>query len=67
MAALSTRLNKPLTARLMPIPGLNAGDPVAFPEFAFFAPSRVMAPKGGRSGPLRLSGETLRLKALRGR
>lgn len=67
VAALSTRLNKPLTARLMPIPGLSAGDPVAFPHFAYFAPSRVMAPKGRRGVPLQLGGDTLRLRALRGR
>ncbi len=42
LAALAQRLNKPLTARLMPIPGKNAGDPTDF-DFAFFANSRVMA------------------------
>ena len=42
LGALSLRLNKPLTARLMPIPGKAAGDEVTF-EFAYFAPSRVMA------------------------
>jgi hypothetical protein len=36
------RLDKPLTARLMPIPGKQAGDPTGF-DFAFFADSRVMA------------------------
>lgn len=42
LAALSQRLDKPLTARLMPIPGKVAGDPTGF-DFAFFANSRVMA------------------------
>ncbi|RME88196.1 MAG: DUF711 family protein [Anaerolineae bacterium] len=42
LAALALRLNKPLTARLMPIPGKHAGDPTGF-DFAFFANSRVMA------------------------
>ncbi len=42
LGALSLRLNKPLTARLMPIPGKAAGDEVNF-DFAYFAPSRVMA------------------------
>ena len=42
LCALAMRLNKPLTARLMPIPGKNAGDETNF-DFAFFAPSRVMA------------------------
>jgi uncharacterized protein (UPF0210 family) len=42
LSALALRLDKPLTARLMPIPGKKAGDDTNF-DFAFFAPSRVMA------------------------
>ncbi len=42
LAALSLRLNKPLTARLMPIPGKKAGDSTSF-DFPFFANSKVMA------------------------
>ncbi len=42
ISALAMRLDKPLTARLMPIPGKRAGDPTEF-DFAFFANSRVMA------------------------
>jgi len=42
LASLSMRLAKPLTARLMPIPGKQAGDPTGF-DFAFFANSRVMS------------------------
>ncbi len=42
LAALSMRLDKPLTARLMPIPGKQAGDLTSF-DFPFFANSRVMA------------------------
>jgi len=41
VAALAMRLNKPLTARLMPIPGKQAGDLTAF-DFAYFANSRVL-------------------------
>ena len=41
IAAMSLRLAKPLTARLMPIPGKQAGDKTEF-DFAFFANSRVM-------------------------
>jgi uncharacterized protein (UPF0210 family) len=41
MAALAHRLGKPLTARLMPIPGKAAGDPTNF-DFAYFSNSRVM-------------------------
>jgi uncharacterized protein (UPF0210 family) len=42
LCALALRLDKPLTARLMPIPGKKTGDETNF-DFAFFAPSRVMA------------------------
>jgi hypothetical protein len=41
VAALSLRLDKPLTARLMPLPGKAAGDPTHF-DFGFFVDSRVM-------------------------
>ena len=41
LAALALRLNKPLTARLMPIPGKQAGDPTGF-EFEYFANSKVL-------------------------
>ena len=42
VAALSMRLNKPLTARLMPIPGKKAGDVIHF-DFDYFADGKVMA------------------------
>lgn len=42
LSALALRLDKPLTARLMPIPGKNSGDPTGF-DFAYFANSKVMA------------------------
>jgi uncharacterized protein (UPF0210 family) len=41
LSALALRLDKPLTARLMPVPGRKAGDETNF-SFAFFAPSRIM-------------------------
>jgi hypothetical protein len=41
LCALALRLDKPLTARLMPIPGKKAGDETNF-DFGFFANSRVM-------------------------
>ena len=47
VAALSVRLGKPLTARLMPIPGKKAGDRTNF-DFSFFAPSRVLPLAGGK-------------------
>ena len=49
LAALSQRLNKPLTARLMPIPGKKAGDPTGF-DFAYFANSRVLPLHAGTLG-----------------
>jgi hypothetical protein len=41
LAALAQRLDKPLTARLMPIPGKKAGDLTSF-DFPYFANSRVL-------------------------
>ena len=41
LAALSLRLTKPLTARLMPVPGLKAGDRTTY-DFAFFRNGHVM-------------------------
>lgn len=41
VSALALRLNKPLIARLMPIPGKQAGEPTSF-DFSFFAPGAVM-------------------------
>ena len=46
---LSTRLKKPLTARLMPIPGKMAGDPTEF-HFEYFANSRVMTAQASALG-----------------
>jgi hypothetical protein len=45
MAALAVKLDKPLTARLFPVPGKRAGDDVAW-DFAFFSPSRVLPVRG---------------------
>jgi uncharacterized protein (UPF0210 family) len=44
MATLAIVLNKPLTARLMPIPGLAVGQKVSF-DFEYFANSRVLPVK----------------------
>lgn len=41
VASLSLRLDKPLTARLMPFPGRTAGDSLQF-EFEYFADSAVL-------------------------
>jgi hypothetical protein len=44
LAALAVALDKPLTARLMPIPGRAVGQKVAF-DFEYFANSRVLPVK----------------------
>jgi hypothetical protein len=52
LCALALRLDKPLTARLMPVPAKRAGDPTAF-EFGFFGNSKVMALQSrGLAAPL---------------
>ncbi len=66
VAALALRLDKPLTARLMPLPGKQAGDEVRF-DFEYFAPSRVIAPKGGFSGGLLAGDEIIALQSIYGR
>lgn len=42
LAALAQRLDKPLTARLMPIPGEKAGEATNF-DFDYFANSRILS------------------------
>lgn len=41
LCIISIRLEKPLTARLMPIPGKKQGDPVDF-DFEYFSSSKIM-------------------------
>jgi uncharacterized protein (UPF0210 family) len=66
LGALALRTGKPLTARLMPLPGKRAGDPIEF-DFPYFAPSRVLALREGpRRGPL-AGEETIELMAFRRR
>jgi uncharacterized protein (UPF0210 family) len=57
VAALSLRLDKPLTARLMPVPGKAAGDPTHF-DFGFFADSGVMSLEAGLLSGLLAGDET---------
>jgi uncharacterized protein (UPF0210 family) len=45
VASLALRLDKPLTARPMPIPGARAGDPTEF-DFPYFANGHVLDIKG---------------------
>jgi hypothetical protein len=62
LSALALRLDKPLTARLMPIPGKKAGDPTNF-DFSYFTNSRVMALEAeGLHTPM-IGGEAFSLRA----
>ena len=61
VASLSSRLGKPLTARLMPIPRKFAGDPTHF-DFAYFANSRVMPMRVAPLGRFLAGGEQFSLK-----
>ena len=61
LCALALRLNKPLTARLMPIPGKKAGDATTF-DFSFFANGRVMALESQPLGLPFNSGESFTLQ-----
>ena len=45
LATLAVKLNKPLTARLIPIAGRKAGDKTAF-DFKFMTNARVLDPNG---------------------
>lgn len=42
ICTISVMLNKPLTCRLMPIPGKNSGDDVKF-DFEYFAPTKIIS------------------------
>ena len=61
LSALALRLDKPLTARLMPIPGKKAGDPAGF-DFAFFANSKVMALEAEKLGGVFSRNELFQLR-----
>jgi hypothetical protein len=62
LSALALRLDKPLTARLMPIPGKQAGDPTGF-DFAFFANSKVMELEAEKLGGVFSGSEIIQLHA----
>jgi uncharacterized protein (UPF0210 family) len=57
VGALALRLNKPLTARLLPIPGKQAGEEVSF-DVPNVAPTRVLAAGTGGWGGLFTNGES---------
>ncbi len=62
MASLAVRLDKPLTARLLPVPGKKAGEPAEWPDFSFFAKGKVMAvPPAGEQDDGLITGNSLDL------
>ncbi len=60
LGALALRLNKPLTARLMPVPGKKAGDVTEF-DFGYFANSRVMPLRSQKLSGLMTGSERIKL------
>jgi len=60
VATMALRLDKPLTARLMPVPGAQAGTITSF-DFPYFANGRVLDVKGLGSQGLFERGEWLAL------
>ena len=64
LCALALRLDKPLTARLMPIPDKKAGDETNF-DFSFFAPSKVMRLDSAELHSLLKGNEVLQITAYR--
>ena len=62
VAALALRLNKPLTARLMPIPNKKAGDKTDF-DFSYFAKGKVLDyPYRGIQPPM-TSKDTIKIRS----
>lgn len=59
MAALAVVTDKPLTARLMPVPGKAAGEMTDY-DFAYFANGRILSVRG-RGAPQILSDRFVRL------
>ncbi len=65
IAALALRLNKPLTARLMPIPGKKVGDKTEF-SFDYFANGRVLDYRSGALHGLLAGKELFKLSPRKG-
>lgn len=65
LAALALRLEKPLTARLMPIPGKAAGEATNF-DFAYFANSHVLALKAQPLGGILQGNESISMEKREG-
>lgn len=62
LAALSQRLHKPLTARLMPIPGKATGEPTGF-DFDYFANSLILSLRASSLSRLFAGDESFKLNS----
>lgn len=63
VGALALRLDKPLTARLMPIPGKKAGERTDF-AFDYFANSRILSLEAGPLNAVFLTDESIPLTGI---
>ncbi len=62
MASLAVRLDKPLTARVLPVPGKQAGEPAEWPDFSYFTKGKVLAvPPAGDQADSLMTGKWLAL------
>ena len=62
IAALSLRLNKPLTARLMPVPGLKSGEMTQF-DFDFFKNGKILDFPASRLGRALSASEWIEIRS----
>ena len=62
IAALSLRLNKPLTARLMPVPGLKSGEMTQF-DFDFFKNGKILDFPASRLGRALSTSEWIEIRS----
>jgi uncharacterized protein (UPF0210 family) len=62
IAALSLRLNKPLTARLMPVPGLKSGEMTQF-DFDFFKNGKILDFPASRLGRALSNSEWIEIRS----
>jgi len=65
VATLATVLDKPLTARLLPIPGKRAGELTEF-DFAYFSNARILDVAGSGIGRVLSRGEHISFSRLHG-
>lgn len=61
VAFLAIRLNKPLTARLMPVPGKKVGEVTDF-NFEFFTNGKILDPFAGEINPPFKASEKVKIK-----